>query len=162
MLTVVATLLLSSSYPTGWRLLSGVLMGSGTLLLLTAMSPKERVAIFPGVLFFGTALLQQFFGFYSFHWFGDVIVGYLLLAGIATLSYFLIEPVALKYLIFGVGLSGFAGFAWLAKHYVWPWRLIAEATWLLPLLVVVIGLWICFCPHNDNELWKKYRVIRHE
>jgi len=143
-------------------LLSGVLMGTGSLLLLTALSPHERVAIFPGVLFFGTALLQQYFGLYSFHWFGDVIIGYLLLAGIATLSYFLIEPVALKYLVFGLGLSSAAAFTWLAKHYVWPWRIIAQTTWFLPLLVVAIGLMICFYPHPERELWKKYRIAHHE
>ena len=156
--TVVATLLLTGADYTGWRLLSGILMGSGTLLILTSMSPGERVAIFPGVLFFGTALLQQFFGAYSFHWIGDLVVGYFLLAGIATLAYYLIEPNSVKYLIFGTGLSFAAGFVWVAKRYVWPWYLISEATWLIPLLIVVIGLYITLRVRNDDNLWKKYLV----
>ena len=162
MFTVVVTLLLSSIYPTGWRILSGVLMVSGGLLLLTAMSPKERVAIFPGILFFGTALLQQFFGIYSFHWYGDVIVGYSLLAGISALSYFLMEPVAPKYLVFGIGLSGGAGFAWCTKHYVWPWRVISEATWLAPLSIVIKGLAFCLHPREKNEQWKNFRILHNE
>ncbi len=143
-------------------MLSGVLMISGIILIFTASDHFERIAIFPGVLFAGTALLQHFFGFNNFHWFGDILAGYFLLAGIATLAYFILEPVSKRYLIFGMLLSAVAGSVWLIKRYAWPWWIIAQSTWMLPLAIVIVGLTWAFYPRILKRNWQQFKRESYE